>query len=120
MKSIRSLRGPILSAAILAVVPGCFGQAVYGSIFGTVVDSSGAAVPGATVVVTDSAKGTSTTVTTNQSGEFTADHLIPDSYNVKITFSGFKAYEAKDIPVSADSSRKLEAGRRRSDGGSEC
>ena len=36
-----------------------FGQAVYGTIFGTVTDNTGAVVPNATITVTDVAKGTS-------------------------------------------------------------
>jgi hypothetical protein len=81
MREINKVRGCLLALAMLAAVPAGFGQAVYGSIFGTVVDSSGAFIPGATIVVTDSAKGTSTTYTSNSNGEFTADHLLPDPYN---------------------------------------
>jgi len=43
-------------------------QAVYGSVFGTVADSSGAVVPNATVTVLDVAKGTSVSVQTDASG----------------------------------------------------
>jgi hypothetical protein len=109
MKFTNRLKVPMLAAMLLAAAPSSFGQAVYGSIFGTVVDGSGAVIPGATVVVTDAAKGTSVTVQTNGSGEFTADHLIPDAYNVKINFTGFKTYETQNLVVSADTSRKLEA-----------
>lgn len=109
MQIRKMLRGPGILAAVCLAAPASFGQAVYGSIFGTVVDSTGAAIPNATVVVTDAAKGTSTTVTTNGSGEFTADHLIPDAYNVRITFTGFKGFETQGLVVSADTSRKLEA-----------
>lgn len=109
MKLFSRLRGPLLAALILASAPVSYGQAVYGSIVGTVVDSTGAVIPGATVVVTDAAKGTSTTYTSNSSGEFTADHLIPDSYNVKVSVNGFKTFETSDLLVSADTSRKIEA-----------
>src|ERR1700761_7051762 len=57
-------------------------QAVYGSIYGSVTDNTGAVVPNATITITDTAKGTSTTTTSNQSGDFTAEHLIPDVYSV--------------------------------------
>ena len=63
---------------LLALSPTARGQAVYGSIFGTVTDSTGAIVPNAAVTVTDVAKGTSVSEVSNGSGEFTADHLIPD------------------------------------------
>ncbi len=86
-----------------------FGQAVYGSIFGTVTDTTGAVVPNATITVTDSAKGTSVTASTNASGEFTVEHLIPDPYNVKIVAQGFKGYTQTGIQLFADTSTKIAA-----------
>src|SRR5580698_4310132 len=70
-------------AALLASGPSAVAQAVFGQILGTVTDSTGAAVPNATIVVTDTNKNTSVTLTSNAAGEFTADHLIPDIYSVK-------------------------------------
>ena len=59
-----------------------FGQAVFGSIFGTVTDPQGAAVANAKVTVTNVGKGSSDEVTTNDSGNYSATHLIPDVYSV--------------------------------------
>src|SRR6266481_6250471 len=89
--------------------PFAFGQAVYGSIFGTVTDATGAAVPGATVTVTDVAKGTTVTVQSNASGDFTVEHLIPDVYDVKVDASGFKGYQQRGIQLFADSALKVTA-----------
>jgi outer membrane receptor protein involved in Fe transport len=89
--------------------PVAFGQAVYGSIYGTVTDPTGAAVPNATVAVTDVAKGTAINVQSDGSGEFRVDHLIPDVYDVKIDASGFKGYQQKGIQVFADTSVKVAA-----------
>jgi Carboxypeptidase regulatory-like domain len=89
--SLRSLRrksaGFWLALALLAVstITGtqlASAQAVYGSIFGTVTDSSGAVVPNATVTVADVAKGTSVAVQSDASGEYRVQHLIPDTYTV--------------------------------------
>src|SRR5262245_56004132 len=102
-----STRIKLLSAAFLAILftsTSAYAQAVYGSIFGTVTDATGAVVPNASVTVTDVAKGTSTTVTSNASGEFAADHLIPDVYNVKVTAQGFQSYQQTGIQVFADTS----------------
>ncbi|HLI77814.1 MAG TPA: carboxypeptidase-like regulatory domain-containing protein, partial [Acidobacteriaceae bacterium] len=98
-----------LSIALLPMGSGARAQAVFGSIFGTVTDNTGAAVPKATVTVTDVAKGTSISVVSNDSGEFTAEHLIPDTYNVKIEVNGFKGFQQTDIRVFADSSVKVTA-----------
>ena len=83
-------------------------QAVYGSIFGNVTDNTDAAIPGATVTVTDAAKGTSVVVQSGPSGEYTVGHLIPDAYDIKVTFAGFQTSETKGIQVNADSSAKVD------------
>ena len=91
-----------------ATTTNAYAQAVYGSIYGTVTDSTQAVVPNATVVVTDVAKGTASTVTTNGSGEFTADHLIPDVYNVRVAAQGFQSFQQTGVQVFADTSAKLQ------------
>src|ERR1700736_6980842 len=78
-------------------------QAVYGSILGTVSDPSGAAVANAKVTVTSQTKNTSVDTTTNESGNYSVTHLIPDTYSVRVEGQGFKALEFKDIIVNADS-----------------
>src|SRR5580658_1954646 len=83
-------------------------QAVYGSIFGTVTDNTGAAIPGATVTITDEAKGTTVVVQAGASGDYSVEHLIPDLYDVKVTFQGFETFETKGIQVYADSSPKVD------------
>ena len=79
-------------------------QSVYGSIFGTVTDKTGAVVPGATVTVTDEGKGTKVTVTTNGTGDYTVSHLIPDTYDVQVVSKGFETSTVKGIVVLADTS----------------
>src|SRR5579864_6045196 len=88
--------------------PRASGQAVYGSILGTVTDPSGAAVPNAKVTVTSETKNTSVDTTTNESGNYSVTHLIPDVYSVKVEAQGFKVLEFKDIPVSADSGSRVD------------
>ena len=77
-------------------------QAVYGSIIGTVSDSQGAAVVNAKVTVTSVAKGTTEETTTNESGNYTVTHLIPDVYRVRVESTGFKAYDIATVEVFAD------------------
>jgi len=83
-------------------VPSALGQAVYGSILGTVTDPTGAAVGGAKVTVTSQSKNTSVETTTNDSGNYSVTHLIPDTYAIRIEGSGFKTLQFKDIVVNAD------------------
>jgi len=83
-------------------------QAIYGTIYGTVTDKTGAAIPSATITVTDQSKGTSVQVTSNQSGEYTVPNLIPDVYDVKASAAGFGPVENRGIQVSADTSPKVD------------
>lgn len=83
-------------------------QAVYGSILGTVSDPSGAAVNGAKVTVTSQTKNVSTTDTTNESGNYSVTHLIPDVYTVRIEAQGFKVLQYKDVQVSADTGARVD------------
>ncbi|AXC15851.1 Oar protein [Acidisarcina polymorpha] len=83
-------------------------QVIYGSIFGTVTDATGAAIPNATITVTDQSKGTSVVATSNPSGEYTVRNLIPDVYDVKATAAGFGTVDNPGIQVSADTSPKVD------------
>lgn len=89
-------------------VPSAVAQAVYGSILGTVTDPSGAAVNGAKVTVTSQTKNVSTTDTTNESGNYSVTHLIPDVYSVRIEAQGFKVLQYKNIQVSADTGARVD------------
>jgi Carboxypeptidase regulatory-like domain/TonB dependent receptor len=85
------------------------GQAVYGSIIGTVTDPQGNVVAGARVTVTSTTKGTSFEGTTNESGNYSVTHLIPDTYSVKIEATGFKTSAVASVQVSADTAANLDA-----------
>ena len=89
-------------------VSSAFGQAVYGSILGTVTDPTGAAVNGAKVTVTSQSKNVSTEATTNESGNYDVTHLIPDVYTIRVTGAGFKVLEFKDILVQADAGARVD------------
>lgn len=82
-------------------------QAVYGSIFGTSTDQTGAAIPNATITVTDVSKGTSVTVQSNASGLYRVQHLIPDTYNVQATAKGYGKTVVSNIVVFADTSPEV-------------
>src|ERR1039457_1100511 len=89
-------------------VASLWGQAIYGSIYGQVTDSTGAAITNATVTVKDVSKGTSVQVTTSSIGEYSVEHLIPDVYDVTVTATGFRGAESKGVRVSADTSPKVD------------
>src|SRR5277367_1848841 len=70
-----------------------------GSITGTVKDPSGAAISGATVVVTSPERGITRTTTSNSTGEYNESALPEGSYDVIVTAAGFKKYQAKNVKL---------------------
>src|ERR1700675_145877 len=98
----------ILGLACTLCAPVAFGQAVYGSILGTVTDPQGASVAGAKVTVTNQRKGSQDTTTTNADGNYSVTHLVPDSYTVRVEGPGFKISEQKDVLVSADPGSRVD------------
>ena len=68
-----------------------------GSITGAVKDSSGAAIAGATVVIASPERGITREMQTNSTGEYNESALPQGSYNVTVTASGFKKFQAKGV-----------------------
>jgi len=99
----------ILCLVLAMAAPNSSGQAVFGSVIGTVTDAQGNAVAGAKVVVTSITKNTTYETTTNDSGNYAVTHLIPDQYKVHVEATGFKSYDVASVDVSADSSRNVDA-----------
>jgi hypothetical protein len=99
-----------LAILLMGVVSGSSvanAQAVYGAIYGTATDKTGAAVPNATITVTDVSKGTSVTVQTNESGLYRVQHLIPDTYSVQASSKGYENAVVKEVVVFADTSPEV-------------
>src|SRR5216684_47114 len=95
---------------VLAIsAPNSSAQAVFGNVVGTVTDGQGNAVAGAKITVTSIGKSTVFEATSNDSGNFSVTHLIPDNYRVHVEATGFKAYDVASVAVSADSSVNVDA-----------
>jgi hypothetical protein len=92
---------------LASAAPG-WAQAVYGSIAGTVLDSSGAAVPGASVTITSLERKTVVTAVTNASGNYLKDRLLPGMYEVKGELTGFKAAQVSHVRVNVDTQTKVD------------
>src|SRR5947209_14670652 len=81
---------------------GVYAQAVagLGAVAGTVRDATGAVVPGATVVLSNDAKGIKRTMQTTDAGVFAAPALVPaDGYSVAVSKQGFDKWELKNFTV---------------------
>lgn len=77
-------------------------QAVYGSIAGTVFDGSGAPIPNASVTVTNVERNTTTSVTTNESGNYAQTHLIIGHYTVRVEAAGFNVEVQQGVELAID------------------
>src|ERR1700733_812807 len=101
LKSYLAVAG--LFAVVCVIASGsAFAQAVYGSIAGTVFDGSGAPIPQATVTVTNAERNTTTSVTTNDSGNYSQTHLIIGHYTVRVEAAGFNVEVQEGVELAID------------------
>ncbi|MFL6350467.1 MAG: TonB-dependent receptor domain-containing protein [Bryobacteraceae bacterium] len=86
---------------VLSLLPGhAIAQVLYGSIVGEVTDPSGAAVPNATVTITDNSTGRSREVTSDSGGRFTITDAQPGVYALKFVAKGFRPTEKSGVTVT--------------------
>ncbi|MGC2329007.1 MAG: carboxypeptidase-like regulatory domain-containing protein, partial [Candidatus Sulfotelmatobacter sp.] len=83
---------------LLLAIPAA-AQSTAGRILGTIIDQSGAAVSGATVVVTDVQRGASRMLTTDDSGDYVAADLQPGTYKIHVESKGFKTAERPNVVI---------------------
>lgn len=95
MRLIRSL--------LCAVLVGCpsilFAQSYTGTIIGSINDTSGAVIPGATVTITNQQTDRQESVTTDLEGRYTSLPLPPGEYRVEAGLQGFRRAARTDISV---------------------
>ena len=87
-----------------------FGQETTGAIVGTVKDTAGAAVPGATVTVTDPTKDNLVvrSLTSNDNGEFSVPNLQPGTYDVAVEGANFKKFVSTGVKVDVSQRRPVD------------
>jgi Carboxypeptidase regulatory-like domain/TonB dependent receptor len=88
-----------VTCALLLLSVSALAQSTAGRILGTLTDQSGAAVAGATVVITDEQRGTSRSLTTDDSGDFAAPDLPPGIYKIHVEARGFKSVERPNVQI---------------------
>jgi hypothetical protein len=96
-------------ALVGAIVPLPLGaQSFRGSLVGTVLDQSGAAIPNAPVVATNQATGISRSTTTDVSGNFSIPELPIGNYSVSVRVEGFTPVSQADIRVDVAAERRVD------------
>lgn len=106
--SCAALAVTALAIALAVPRPGV-AQILYGTLVGSVTDSSGAVVPGATVMVTQKQTNLTRTAVTDASGGYTLSTLSPGTYDVKVTAKGFKTFAKVGVPVSLNTIARVNA-----------
>jgi hypothetical protein len=93
----------------LVLAPGASAQVLYGSLTGTVLDASKAAVANAPVTVLDQGTGTTRATTTNAQGEYKIGDLQPGVYSVIVDQTGgFSKYTQKNVVVSVNQETRID------------
>ena len=105
--AVRLIRGFILLCTISLFLPSAGLAQGLGAINGTVTDSTGAAVPGATVTLIETKTGQVTTVMSHGDGLYVFPSVHPAEYKLDVDGSGFQKYEQSSITVLADQSLTL-------------
>jgi hypothetical protein len=106
MRRVRLLAWLVAAICTAATVSA---QVTTGSIVGTVSDTQGQVVPGATVAIKEIGKQTVTTVVTDANGAYIAPFLNPGTYEVEVELTGFKKYVRQGITVQVNDRARVDA-----------
>src|SRR5438128_9040715 len=110
MSSYSSFRELFLIGSLcIALGTQAYGQGTQSTVLGSVTDSSGGAVPGATVTVKNQGTNIERSSTTNESGDYRIAGLEAGVYQVSITAQGFKSYVRTDIDLNASQIKRVDA-----------
>src|SRR5262245_5355645 len=85
-----------------------YAQVLYGSIIGNVKDSSGAAVPGATVSITNKSTNQTRESITDELGNYSLATVQTGSYSIKVSLAGFKEFVQTDVQVTLNTVTRVD------------
>src|SRR5262245_3132558 len=97
-----------LAVAFLATTGVAEAQITRGGVVGTVRDSSGGVVPGATVTTTNTATNATRTTQTDTDGFFKIEALEPGTYDVVVELAGFTRVENQGVAVRTASDTSVD------------
>lgn len=96
--------------ALAAILPSTlFGQSERGTLTGTIQDSSGAVIPGAKVTLTNTQTGITTSIPTNDAGDYTVPQLQVGIYTVRVEKDGFRPASVTGITLNASATVRADA-----------
>ncbi|MGH9454461.1 MAG: carboxypeptidase regulatory-like domain-containing protein, partial [Terriglobia bacterium] len=89
----------VVGLAVASSPRHAFAQGATGAINGTIMDASGAVIPGADVVLRNPATGTERTAVSNQAGRYVFPQVIPGSYTLRVTKQGFNTVTENEFSL---------------------
>lgn len=98
----------LLAFLCLAITPRLAAQAVSGTIVGTVIDPSGAAIPNAQVKIVLVGQDTTYSTVTNESGNYTQPTLPSGTYTITVVVQGFKTETRQNIDVATNVTTRVD------------
>jgi len=100
---------PLAVAFLLALSPcASWGQTVYGNIAGTVLDASGAAIPGTAVTLTNLGTAEKRSMQSDAAGNYTFVNILPGNYRIDAEKAGFKHFKREPITVQVESGLRID------------
>ncbi len=84
-------------------------QTLFGSMVGNVIDASGAAVPGATVKVTETSTNDTRSVQTNEAGIYNVTTVPAGTYQIEISKEGFRGFLTSNVVVNQNNVVRVDA-----------
>ena len=99
----------VLLSLVFFASPTLYAQSTYGSISGTVTDSSGAAITGATVTLTNLSTSEKRTQVSGDDGHYTFVNLFQGQYRVDVEKSGFKHFDRPSVVVQVQQDTRVDA-----------
>jgi len=107
--STRLVLAIVVAAAMMLVsAPRTFAQTVTGTIVGTVLDSQGAVVPGATISARNRDTGLERSSTSESAGEFTIASVPAGAYDVTVSAPGFRQEVRSAFTMSVGATLRLD------------
>jgi outer membrane receptor protein involved in Fe transport len=98
---LQSWMAVALAGALFLLPAATAAQAIYGTLTGTIADTSGAGVPGATVTIKNEDTGLELSGVTDETGVYTIRNITGGTYTLRASLQGFKEFVQTGVPVTA-------------------
>jgi hypothetical protein len=108
-QSLRRIACALALTALVTSFESLEAQTFYGSIVGTITDSSGSSVPDATVTLINAATSQRRSAQSSQDGNYEFVNLIPGHYNIEVEKTGFKRITRNDVEVQVQAAVRVDA-----------